>query len=68
MPSKKKQLNVRVSDESDERLRSLMERMKAALGIDVSQSDVIQAALLELERRYPPPPAAKSRRHAGGEK
>ena len=43
--------------------------MQAAQGIEVSQADVIQAALIELEKRYPPVAAAKGRpqkRPAGG--
>lgn len=55
MPSKRKQLNVRLSEEGEARLESLVERVRAALGIDVSKADVIQAALVELEKKYPPP-------------
>jgi Arc/MetJ-type ribon-helix-helix transcriptional regulator len=54
MPSRRRQLNVRLSEEGEDRLRGLVERMRAALGITVSQSDVVQAALVELEKRYPP--------------
>ncbi len=54
MPSQRRQINVRLSEESEARLKGLVERMRAALGIDVSQSDVIQAGLVELEKRYPP--------------
>lgn len=54
MPSKRKQLNVRLSDDSELRLEELVLRMRAALGIEVSKSDVIHAALVELEKRYPP--------------
>jgi hypothetical protein len=44
--------------------------MRAVLGIEVSMSDVIQAGLVELEKRYPPtgaeqagepPPQAKGK-------
>jgi len=64
MPSQRRQLNVRLSEEGEARLKGLVERMRDALGINVSQSDVIQAALVELEKRYPPvePDTIKRRR------
>jgi hypothetical protein len=58
---KRRQLNVRLTEETEARLKGLVERMKAALGINISQADVIQAALIELEKRYPLP-EAKARR------
>lgn len=54
MPSNRKQLNIRLSDETEARLEGLMVSMHAALGIEVSKADVVQAALVELEKRYPP--------------
>jgi hypothetical protein len=54
MPSQRRQINIRLSEESEVRLKGLVERMRAVLGIDVSQADVIQAGLVELEKRYPP--------------
>lgn len=53
MPSKRKQLNVRLSDENQARLESLMERVPAILGVELTQGDLIGMALVELERRYP---------------
>lgn len=53
MPSQRRQINVRLSEESEQRLKRLTQRMRVTLGIDVSQSDVIQAGLVELEKRYP---------------
>lgn len=53
MQSKRKQFNVRLSDEGLDRLGRLVSGMKGALGIDVSQADVIHAALVELEKKYP---------------
>jgi hypothetical protein len=52
--SPRKQINVRASDETLDRLTALAERMSKVLNISVSQADVIQAALIELEKRYPP--------------
>jgi hypothetical protein len=59
VPSQRKQINVRLSDEGHARLAALVERMRAALGIEVTKSDVIQAGLAELEKRYPPPPRGR---------
>lgn len=57
MASKRKQINVRITEEGEARLASLVERMREKLGVDVSQSDVIHAGLKALERDYPPAPA-----------
>src|SRR5947208_1725989 len=54
------QINVRASEQSLARLFGLMDRMSEALGITVSQADVIQAALIELEKKYPPIPGKPS--------
>lgn len=54
MPSKKQQINVRVSDAAVLRLAAVVESMSAALGFPVSQADAIEAALVELEKKYPP--------------
>jgi hypothetical protein len=56
MPSQRRQINIRLTEESEARLQALMRRMRAVLGFDLSQSDVIQAGLAELEKRYPPGP------------
>lgn len=53
MPSKRKQLNVRLSDENQARLESLMARVPVILGVELTQGDLIGMALVELERRYP---------------
>jgi len=62
MSPPRRQLNVRLTEESEARLKGLMERMRATLAINVSQSDVIQAALVELEKRYPPVAEPESKR------
>ncbi len=56
MPSKRPQLNVRLTTENRARLEALRASMRAALNIDVSQADVIGAALAHLEKLYPPIP------------
>lgn len=65
MPSKRPQLNVRLTDENRALLEQLRERMRIALNIDVSQADVISAALNHLaETKYPAAPAQKNPRKA----
>jgi hypothetical protein len=65
MPSERRQINVRLSEESEQRMKRLLESMRGALGIAVSQSDVIQAGLVELEKRYPPLPRAEAPQPTG---
>jgi predicted DNA-binding protein len=52
MPSNRRQLNIRLSPETEKLLAGLVERMRAVLGIPVSQADVIQAGLHELAKKY----------------
>lgn len=47
-------MNIRLPDEGFAKIADLVERMRAALGINVTNTDVITAALAELEKRYPP--------------
>ena len=52
--AKLKQINLRLTDESEARLEALTLRMRAALGMNISKSDVLNAGLLALEEKYPP--------------
>ena len=61
MPSNRKQLNVRLDDESEGRLARLVVAVTGAIGIRVSQSDVVRAALVELEKLYPQAPPEPTR-------
>lgn len=54
MPSARRQVNVRLKPESEALLAALVQQMTAELGIDVSQSDVLSAGLVELRRKYLP--------------
>jgi hypothetical protein len=73
MPSNKRQINVRVSDAAVARLAAVTESMARALGFSVSQADAIEAALIELEKKYPAagsggaPPANAAEGPAGKE-
>lgn len=54
MPSDRKQVNIRMDEEGLSRLGRLVITMRSALGLSsLSQSDVIMAGLVELEKRYP---------------
>lgn len=59
MPSTKRQLSVRAEDETHARLAGLVQRVSEALGVPVSQADVVRLALIELEKKYPQPAEPK---------
>lgn len=59
MPSNRKQLNVRLDGETDERIARLLVSVSAAYGIAVSQSDLVRLGMIELERKFPPAPEQK---------
>lgn len=63
MASDRKQINVRMDDETAGWLAELAESMRVALGINVTRTDVFKAALAELRKKYPPPakPAPRGR-------
>lgn len=48
----RKQLNIRLDDETERLLALLVPQAKAATGLDVSQSDVVRLALQSLAREY----------------
>lgn len=54
MPSNRKQINVRLDPETELRLASLIPRVSAALGLNVSQSDLFRLGLIELDKKFPP--------------
>lgn len=66
MPSDRKQLNVRVDDETEDLVEQLLPAVTAALGVKVSQSDLFRLGMKELAAKYLPPATAKRRRPAGG--
>lgn len=57
--AKRKQLNVRMDDETAARLDRLVPVVSAAVGLSLSQSDVIRLALLALEEKHAPKDEAK---------
>jgi hypothetical protein len=59
MPSQRKQLNMRISEEAEARLGRLVARMSAFLGNQYSQSDVVATALAWLEMNLPAAEAAR---------
>jgi hypothetical protein len=68
VPSDRRQLNVRLDDESAARFDRLAAATAAAVGVELSQAQVIALALRALEEKYPPPvspppaPATRPRR------
>jgi hypothetical protein len=50
----RKQLNIRVDDETEARVRRLLSSVRAALGLPVSQSDLFRLGMIELEKKFPP--------------
>jgi hypothetical protein len=63
MPSKRKQLNVRADDETEQRVVRLLPLVSKALGVQVSRSDLFRLGMIELERKFggeaAAPPAPK---------
>jgi len=54
MPSDRKQINVRLDQETEKRVERLLPAVTAALGIKVSQSDLFRLGMIELERKFLP--------------
>lgn len=71
MPSDRQQLNVRLDPQSSELWPDLVERVKAALRLDLSQSQIVALALQALAEKYPaaaeppPPPPAQTGKQRG---
>lgn len=54
MPSKKRQLNIRLDDDDEDRLARLVPLVSAALGLKLSQSDIVRLAFIALEEKHTP--------------
>jgi hypothetical protein len=54
MPSKRKQVNIRLSPQTELRLEQLVAALQAEWGIEVTHSDVLVAGMAELAKRYLP--------------
>jgi hypothetical protein len=52
MPSKRRQLNVRIDDEAAARFDRLIELMPRVLGFEVSHPQVVALALKALEEKH----------------
>lgn len=59
MPSDRKQLNIRLDAETEDRVERLLLAVSASLGLKVSQSDLFRLGMIELEKKFPTEPAAK---------
>ena len=61
MPSKRKQVNVRIDEHQDAVIPRLTAAIEAQQGIAVSVSDLFRMGLVRLEREYLPPAPAPTR-------
>ena len=52
MPSKRKQLNVRADEETEQRVERLLPLVSKTLGVQVSRSDLFRLGMIELERKF----------------
>jgi hypothetical protein len=63
MPSKNKQINIRVDGETESLLPALKEAVSKSLGLNISYSDLVRLGLAELKAKYmagePEKPAKK---------
>jgi hypothetical protein len=71
MPSDRRQLNVRLDPQTSDIWDQLLPRVQEAVGVELSQPQVIALAIRALAEKYPAaeqpaPPPAKNRRTAGG--
>jgi hypothetical protein len=61
---KRKQLNVRLDDESAERLDRLIPVVSKVVGLNLSQSAIVRLALIALEEKHVPTTSAKAKKGA----
>ena len=52
MPSNRKQINIRIDTETEERLERLLPIVSASLGLTVSKADLVRLGLIELEKKH----------------
>jgi hypothetical protein len=62
VPSDRKQLNIRMDAETEERVNRLLAAVSAAIGLKVSQSDLFRLGMIELEKKYLPNEPEKKRK------
>jgi hypothetical protein len=65
VPSQRKQMNIRLDAETEERVARLVPLVSAAVGLNVSMADLVRLGMIELERKYAPADAPKGK---GGKK
>jgi hypothetical protein len=69
MASDRKQINVRVNDDTRALIEQLVPAVSAAIGLEVTFSDLFRLGLLELKGKYlsAAKPAARAKKPAAGE-
>jgi hypothetical protein len=68
MPSTRKQINVRADADTEARIHRLLPVVKAAVGLEVTVSDLFRLGMVELERKYGRPEADNKPRKRRKEK
>lgn len=56
MPSTRRQIMVRVDEDTEERMEGLLARVKESVGINPSMSDLFRMGIVELEKKFPREP------------
>jgi hypothetical protein len=52
VPSKRKQINVRVDPETEQRIQRLLPIIKETTGLEITVSDLVRLGMIELERKH----------------
>lgn len=60
MATERKQINVRVDGATEELIEKLKPAVGAAIGIDVTVTDLVRLGMAELAKRYLPPDVEKA--------
>lgn len=62
VPSNRKQINVRLDEETEAELPELRERMSKTIGLELSYSDLFRLGVAELKKKYTPEKSEKKTR------
>jgi hypothetical protein len=65
MPSKRRQFNIRPDDATWSLIDRVKPLIEAAIGIEVSQSELLRLGMLALEEKYAPREPKRGKKPAG---
>jgi hypothetical protein len=68
MASQRKQINVRVDEDTESRIASVQASASTAMGLQLSVSDLFRLGLIELEKKYPSQETSPAKKPARGKK